>query len=98
MCRGGGHGGAAHLGAGYLDYRQPEIKAHFERIYGTGIPTQPGLKIPQMFDAARAGKLKALWIMGEDILQTDPNSCEVKYSLGMISLVDLEWSYFCGYR
>ncbi|MCU7845628.1 MAG: formate dehydrogenase subunit alpha [Candidatus Thiodiazotropha sp. (ex Monitilora ramsayi)] len=75
------------LGAGYLDYKQPEIKAHFERIYGTEIPTQPGLKIPQMFGAAREGKLKALWIMGEDILQTDPNSCEVKYSLSLLDLL-----------
>jgi formate dehydrogenase major subunit len=75
------------LGAGYLDYRQPEIKAHFEKIYGTEIPTQPGLKIPQMFGAAREGKLKALWIMGEDILQTDPNSCEVKYSLSLLDLL-----------
>ncbi|MCU7851419.1 MAG: formate dehydrogenase subunit alpha [Candidatus Thiodiazotropha sp. (ex Monitilora ramsayi)] len=75
------------LGAGYLDYKQPEIKAHFEQIYGTEIPTQPGLKIPQMFGAAREGKLKALWIMGEDILQTDPNSCEVKYSLSLLDLL-----------
>lgn len=75
------------LGAGYLDYKQPEIRAHFEKIYGSKIPTQPGLKIPQMFGAAREGKLKALWIMGEDILQTDPNSCEVKHSLNQLDLL-----------
>ncbi len=74
-------------GAGYQDYRQPQIQALFERIYGTEIPTRPGLKIPQMFEAARAGKLKALWIMGEDVLQTDPNSCEVKYSLSQLELL-----------
>ena len=75
------------LGAGYLDYKKPEIQAHFESIYGAAIPTGPGLKIPQMFGAAREGKLKALWIMGEDILQTDPNSCEVKYSLSLLDLL-----------
>lgn len=75
------------LGAGYLDYKQPEIRQHFAKLYGTDIPTQPGLKIPQMFGAAREGKLKALWIMGEDILQTDPNSCEVKYSLSQLDLL-----------
>lgn len=75
------------LGAGYLDYRQPEIQAHFEAIYGAPIPTGPGLKIPQMFGAAREDRLKALWIMGEDILQTDPNSCEVKRSLGGLELL-----------
>ncbi len=75
------------LGAGYLDYNQPEIKTHFEEIYGTEIPARPGLKIPQMFGAARDGKLKALWIMGEDVLQTDPNSCEVKLALGLLDLL-----------
>ncbi|MET0090677.1 MAG: formate dehydrogenase subunit alpha [Candidatus Thiodiazotropha sp.] len=75
------------LGAGYLDYKQPEIQVHFEAIYGAPVPTGPGLKIPQMFGAAREGKLKALWIMGEDILQTDPNSCEVKYSLSLLDLL-----------
>ena len=75
------------LGAGYLDYRQEDIKARFESIYGAEIPTQPGLKIPQMFGAAREGKLKALWIMGEDIMQTDPNSCEVRYSLSLLDLL-----------
>lgn len=75
------------LGAGYLDYTQPQNKQLFEQVYGAEIPTGAGLKIPQMFAAAREGKLKALWIMGEDILQTDPNSCEVKYSLSQLDLL-----------
>jgi len=74
-------------GAGYQDYQQPQIQALFKQVYGNEIPTQPGLKIPQMFEAARGGKLKALWIMGEDVLQTDPNSCEVKYSLSQLDLL-----------
>lgn len=75
------------LGAGYLDFKKPWVQAHFEKIYGTKIPTQPGLKIPEMFGAACEGKLRALWIMGEDILQTDPNSCEVKYALSRLELL-----------
>ncbi len=75
------------FGAGYLDFQNPKIKAHFEKFYNSEIPTQPGLKIPQMFAAAREGKLKALWIMGEDVMQTDPNSCEVKYSLSQLDLL-----------
>ncbi len=74
-------------GAGYLDYLDADNQQHFQTIYGVDIPTRKGLKIPQMFDAAREGKLKALWIMGEDVLQTDPNSCEVKYSLSQLDLL-----------
>ena len=43
--------------------------------YGVTHPTKPGLKIPQMFEAAINKELKGLWIIGEDIVQTDPNSC-----------------------
>ncbi len=40
------------------------------------------MKIPEMFEAAREKKLKALWVMGEDIVQTDPNSNAVKAAHG----------------
>ena len=75
------------LGAGYLDFTQVENQALFEKVYGVPVPVQAGLKIPEMFDSARMGSLKALWVMGEDILQTDPNSCEVKYALGCLDLL-----------
>ncbi len=75
------------LGAGYLDFTQAENQALFEKVYGVPVPVQAGLKIPEMFDSARMGSLKALWVMGEDILQTDPNSCEVKYALGCLDLL-----------
>jgi len=47
----------------------------------------PGYRIPEMFAAAGRGDLKALWIMGEDILQTDPNTCHVKSSLQGLDLL-----------
>ncbi|WP_456373013.1 formate dehydrogenase subunit alpha [Thiolapillus sp.] len=75
------------MGAGYLDYRKAQNQALFQQTYGRQVPTTSGLKIPQMFEAARKGRLKALWIMGEDILQTDPNSCEVKYSLSCLDFL-----------
>ena len=36
-----------------------------------------GYKIPEMFDAALEGKLRAIWIIGEDVVQTDPNTQKV---------------------
>ncbi len=76
-----------HQGAGYLDVADPEINRLYAEHYGVAVPSGPGLKIPEMFGAAREGALKALWIMGEDVLQTDPNSCEVKFSLGRLELL-----------
>jgi formate dehydrogenase major subunit len=70
-----------HQGAGYLDVADPEVHAHYEEFYGTKLSEEPGLKIPQMFEAARAGRLKALWLMGEDVVQTDPNTEAVQAAM-----------------
>jgi formate dehydrogenase major subunit len=70
-----------HQGAGYLDVTRPENIAVYNVFYGTDHPSVPGYRIPEMFAAAGRGDLKALWIMGEDLLQTDPNTCHVRSSL-----------------
>ena len=66
-----------HQGAGYLDVTNPEINNRYQDFYGVDIPKEIGYKIPEMFDAALAGKLKLLWIIGEDVVQTDPNTQKV---------------------
>jgi formate dehydrogenase major subunit len=76
-----------HQGAGYLDVTKPEIKAKYEKFYGVDLPQHIGYKIPEMFDAALEGKLKALWIIGEDVVQTDPNTQKVIRALKNIDLV-----------
>ena len=63
-----------HQGAGYLPVSEPENRQYYEEKYGVQSPVVPGLKIPQMFDAAKKGDLKAMWILGEDVAQTDPNT------------------------
>ena len=42
---------------------------------------EPGMKIPEMFDAAVEGSLKAMYIFGEDVAQTDPNTTHVIHAL-----------------
>ncbi|MBT5815512.1 MAG: formate dehydrogenase subunit alpha [Opitutales bacterium] len=76
-----------HQGAGYLDVTDPEMISRYEGFYGTEMPTEIGYKIPEMFDAALAGKLKALWIIGEDVVQTDPNSKKVARALSSTDLL-----------
>ena len=64
-----------HQGAGYLDINKPEIQEYYAKKYGVDkMPEHEGLKIPQMLDAAINGELKALYIMGEDTIMTDPNT------------------------
>ena len=45
------------------------------------LPREKGYTIPQMFDAAVAGDLKAMYIFGEDVAQTDPNTTHVVQAL-----------------
>ncbi|MDO9136783.1 MAG: molybdopterin-dependent oxidoreductase, partial [Lutibacter sp.] len=64
-----------HQGAGYMDVSKPDVQQYYAQKYGIEkMPESTGLKIPQMLDAAINGKIKALYIMGEDTIMTDPNS------------------------
>ena len=66
-----------HQGAGYFEVGDEKNQKFYTEKYGVTHPTKPGLKIPQMFEAAIDKELKGLWIIGEDIVQTDPNSAHV---------------------
>jgi formate dehydrogenase major subunit len=77
-----------HQGAGYMDVTKPEVNQQYNTFYGVDVvPSHIGYKIPEMFDAAIAGKLKALWVIGEDIVQTDPNTNKVKRAMEATDLV-----------
>ncbi len=76
-----------HQGAGYLNSYDPEINKHYEAFYKTKIPFGKGLKIPEMFDASIEGNLKALWLMGEDVVQTDPNTNKVIAAMEQLDLL-----------
>jgi formate dehydrogenase major subunit len=66
-----------HQGAGYFNVADEKNQKYYSEKYGVTHPTKPGLKIPEMFDAAINKQLKAVWIIGEDIVQTDPDSSHV---------------------
>ena len=79
-----------HQGAGYLDVTHPEIRKKYEAFYGVDLPAHVGYKIPEMYDAAIAGRLKAMWIIGEDLVQTDPNTQKVIQALEQTDFVILQ--------
>jgi len=77
-----------HQGAGYLDINKLEIQQYYAEKYGVAkMPEKEGLKIPEMLDATLAGKFKALWIMGEDTLMTDPNSNHIRKAFEKLDLL-----------
>jgi formate dehydrogenase alpha subunit len=62
---------------GYQALDDPAVQDAARRIWGTAPPAWPGLTLPEMLDAAVRGELRALWIQGEDIAQSDPNERHV---------------------
>jgi formate dehydrogenase major subunit len=63
------------------------VRALFEADWGVAIDPEPGLRIPNMLDAAVDGEFKALIIQGEDILQSDPNTHHVAAGLAAMECV-----------
>ena len=76
-----------HQGAGYFEVSDKKNQNFYSEKYGVVHPTKAGLKIPQMFDAAINKEVKAVWIIGEDIVQTDPNSAHVVDAMNSLELL-----------
>ncbi len=54
---------------------------------GVSLDKEPGLRIPNMFDAAVDGVFKGLYVQGEDILQSDPNTKHVSAGLAAMECI-----------
>ncbi|UGV41781.1 formate dehydrogenase subunit alpha [Methanococcoides orientis] len=74
-------------GAGYLDLTNDEMHSLYENFYGAKLPKHVGYKIPQMYESALQDKLKAMWIIGENVVQTDPNTQMVIKALSKLDLL-----------
>ena len=81
-------GAQPHQGAGYLDVTDPQMQEKYQLFYGSDkVPSHIGYKIPEMFEAAIEGKLKAMWIIGEDVVQTDPNTNKVIKAMESVDML-----------
>jgi formate dehydrogenase major subunit len=61
--------------------------ARFEQVWGAKLPATRGLNVVEMMDAAQAGRLKALWVMGYDIYLSLANASATAAALGALDLV-----------
>lgn len=80
-------GSFPHELPGYRHISNPKTREIFETAWRTIISAKPGLRIPNMFDAAISGSFKGLYIQGEDIAQSDPNISHVHAALRAMDLV-----------
>ena len=80
-------GSFPHELSGYRHISDSATRALFEGEWGTPLDAEPGLRIPNMLDAAIDGSFRALYVQGEDILQSDPNTHHVAAGLKAMDLV-----------
>ena len=74
-------GSFPHELPGYQHISNDDARAHFETEWHVKLDNEPGLRIPNMFEAAIHGNFKALYCQGEDIAQSDPNTHHVEAAL-----------------
>lgn len=80
-------GSMPHEFTGYRHVSDDATRALFEAAWGRPLSADPGLRIPNMLDAAIEGKFKALYCIGEDIAQSDPNTQHVTHALESMECV-----------
>ncbi len=74
-------GGLPNVYPGYQAVANEELRAKFENAWGSAPPPKVGLTVTEMIDAAGEGKLKALYVMAENPMLSDPDINHVRHAL-----------------
>lgn len=80
-------GSFPHELPGYRHVSDSTTRGLFEAAWNVEISPEPGLRIPNMFEAALAGSFKGLYCQGEDIVQSDPNTQHVSEALSSMECI-----------
>lgn len=80
-------GSFPHELPGYRHISVDAVRESFEALWGVKLDNEPGLRIPNMLDAAVDGYFKGLYVQGEDILQSDPDTKHVAAGLAAMECV-----------
>ncbi|SMC99007.1 formate dehydrogenase subunit alpha [Primorskyibacter flagellatus] len=80
-------GSFPHELPGYRHVKNDDVRDIYQEVWGVQIDNEPGLRIPNMLDAAVEGTFKGLYCQGEDILQSDPDTKHVAAGLAAMECV-----------
>ena len=80
-------GSFPHELSGYRHVSDDATREMFQQMWGAPIQDEPGLRIPNMLDSAIDGTFRAIFVQGEDIAQSDPNTVHVQTALRAMDLV-----------
>ena len=80
-------GSFPHELPGYRHISDPDVRNLFESAWGVELDPEPGYRIPNMFDSAVGGEFKGMYIQGEDMAQSDPDTQHVTAALSAMECV-----------
>jgi formate dehydrogenase major subunit len=80
-------GSFPHEFSGYRHVSTDAVRETFERLWGVPLSNEPGLRIPNMIDEAIDGSFKWLYVQGEDIAQSDPDTKHITAGLRAMECV-----------
>jgi formate dehydrogenase major subunit len=80
-------GSFPHEFSGYRHVSTDAVRETFERMWGVPLSKEPGLRIPNMIDEAIEGSFKWLYVQGEDIAQSDPDTKHITAGLRAMECV-----------
>jgi formate dehydrogenase major subunit len=80
-------GSFPHELPGYRHISNPTVRAIYEGEWGVTLDPEPGLRIPNMIDAALDGSFRGIYIQGEDIVQSDPDTKHITAGLAAMECV-----------
>ncbi len=75
------------LATGYASVSASQTRARFRRLWNAPLPGQPGLTIPRMYDSVDRGELAGLYILGEDVATTDPDTDRIRRTLSRLDFL-----------
>jgi formate dehydrogenase major subunit len=83
-------GSFPHEFSGYRHVSDDATRALFEAMWNVPLGREPGLRIPNMFEAALDGSFRGLYIQGEDFAQSDPNTAHVTAALSAMECIVIQ--------
>jgi formate dehydrogenase major subunit len=88
------HGAMPNFFPGYQRVDNPEIRAKFEKAWNVNLPPKPGLNNHQMIDAIAEGKLKSMYVFGEEMSLVDSNANYVGDALSKLDFFVMQEIFF----
>ncbi len=80
-------GSFPHEFSAYRHVSDPLVRKSFEDAWGVQLQSEPGLRIPNMFEAALDGTFRGMYVQGEDFVQSDPNTHHVSAAMASMECV-----------